>query len=96
MRKMPDLIIWQGILGWMDKKGMTSATLARLTGHGEDRIERGIRAEPEPLSSDFLHACVDAFGLRSSRQRGIEDTADVLTDDECIELLMQTLIKRPR
>ena len=96
MGKMPDLIIWQGILGWMDKKGITSATLARLTGHSEIRIDGGIRGKPEPLSSYFLHACVDALGLRNSRQRGPEDTAYDLTDDECIELLMQTLIKRPR
>lgn len=95
MGRMPDILIWQGIRTWKDKKEMTSETLSRLTGRPKDSIDRGMGGETEPLSSYFLHACVDAFGLRSSRHRSFEDTDDDLSDDECIELLMRPLIKRP-
>jgi len=84
-------IIWKGICWWMNEKGIIPAHLALLTGYSKGRIERGIRGEPEWISSDFVHACVDVFGLRLSRQRGIEETADVLTDEECVRLLTEPL-----
>ena len=84
-------IIWRAIRWWMRNKGINPAELYHLTGYSKYRIENGIRGETEWLTSDFLHSCVDVFGLRSSRQRGIEDTIDVLTDEECIELLTAPL-----
>ncbi len=84
-------VIWQAIRWWMEKKLWDSAELALQTGYSKARIERGIRGEPEPPTSDFLHSCVDVFGLRASRQRGIEETADVLTDEECVYLLTEPL-----
>jgi hypothetical protein len=84
-------IIWQAIRDWMLNKGINSARLSHLTGYSKDRIENGIKNETEWITSDFLHSCVDHFGLRSSRQRGFEDTIDVLTDEECIELLTAPL-----
>jgi hypothetical protein len=30
---------------------------------------------------------MDAFVLTSARQRGIEDTSDVFTDEECIDAI---------
>jgi len=89
-------IIWRAIHWWMRNKSWNSAELAFRTGYSKARIERGIRGEPEPPTSGFLHSCVDIFGLRSSRQRGIEDTTDILTDEECIEVLTAPLRTPPR
>lgn len=84
-------IIWRAICGRMKKKLWKPDYLALQTGYSKGRIERGIRDGTEPLTSDFVHACVDVFGLRNSRQRGIEDTADILTDEECVDLLTEPL-----
>ena len=75
----------------MGIKGIVSAELARLTGCSKKRIERGIRGEFEWLSSDLLPHFVDAFGLRNARNRSFEDFADILTDEECIQLLTASL-----
>lgn len=89
------LIIWQGIRWWMEERQISPAKLSRLTGYSLERIEKGIRGKPEWLSSDFVHACVDVFGLRNARNRSIEDTAEVLTDEECIQLLISPLTTPP-
>lgn len=97
-------IVWQAIRWWMRAKDISSAKLSLLTGYlnvkgyTEYRIENGIRNGNEWITSDFLHACVDIFGLRSSRQRGTEETDEVLTDEECIEMLTAPLrtAGRPR
>ncbi len=78
---------WQGIGFWMNKRGIGPQALANATGYSIDRIERGLRGEREPLSSDFLHACVNAFGLISARAKFFEETDEILGDDECMELL---------
>lgn len=88
--------IWQGICWWMNNKGIPPAELSRLTGFPQARIEMGIRGELERPSSDFVHACVDVFGLRNARNRSFEDTADILTDEECISLLTAPLREKPR
>lgn len=88
-------IIWRAIRWWMKRKQIKPATLSRLTGYSIERIQKGIRGETEWLSSDFVHACVDVFGLRNARNRSIEDTADVLTDEECIQLLISPLTTPP-
>ncbi len=88
-------IIWRAIRWWMRNKVINPVELFSLTGCSKYSIENGIRSGTEWLTSDFLHSCVDVFGLRSSRQRGIEDTVDVLTDEECIELLTAPLRAAP-
>lgn len=80
-------IIWQAIVWWMDEKGVTPTYLHFQTGYSEERIRRGLNGEPVPIESDFLHSCVGVFGLRSARTRTYEDTEDVMTDEECIEVL---------
>jgi hypothetical protein len=90
------VIVWQGIASWMERKGINPATLSFYTGYSQARIVRGIRGEREEVTSGFVHACVDFFGLRNSRMRGIEDTADILTDEECVELLTAPLKNNPR
>ena len=94
-------IIWRAINLWMRTKGINSAKLSLLTrysnvtGYTEYRIKNGIRNGTEWITSEFLHACVDIFGLRSSRQRGIEETDDILTDEECIEMITAILRTSP-
>jgi len=89
-------IIWEAIRWWMKAKDVGVAELARLTGYPIYRIEKGIKEKTEWLPSDFVHACVDVFGLRNARNRSFEDTADVLTDEECIQLLTSPLTMPPR
>jgi len=88
-------IIWQAIGFWMRSKGISVKKLSFLTGYSKYRIENGIREGTEWITSDFLHSCVEVFGLRSSRQRGIEETIDVLTDEECVEILTSPLRTTP-
>ena len=83
---------WQGIGFWMNKLGIGLKTLADATVYSRDRIQRGLKGEPEPLSSDFLHDCVIVFGLKSARAKFFEETDDILSDDECMELLRQPAI----
>ncbi len=87
--------IWRAIHWWMHNKGINPAELSFRAKYPKYSIENGIRSGTEWLTSYFLHSCVDVFGLRSSRQRGIEDTADVLTDEECIKLLTAPLKTAP-
>jgi len=84
-------IVWRAIFWWMRKKGFSPAYLASLTGYPKYRIERGIADGSEWITSDFVHACVDAFGLTTARQRGPEDTADILTDEDCVVALTESL-----
>ncbi len=89
-------IIWEAIYWWMKAKDISPAELARLTRYPIYRIKKGIKEKTEWLTSDFVHTCVDCFGLRNARNRSFEDTADVLTDEECIQLLTSPLTMRPR
>ncbi len=89
--------IWQAILCWMRQRGFSSDYLAyevrgyNVNGYSQDHIESGIKGGTEWLTSDFVHACVDIVGLTNARQRGPEDTNDILTDEECVELLTSPL-----
>lgn len=87
---------WQGICWWMNEQGIAPQALANRTGYSRDRIERGLRGGTEPLSSDFLHACVNVFGLKSARAKFFEETDDILSDDECMELLRPPPAMPPR
>ncbi len=83
-------IIWRAIGLWMDKRGWSPVDLSRFTApltrecYSPYRIEIGIKSGSEWLTSDFVHACFEVFGLTSRRQRGAEDMADILTDEECV------------
>lgn len=78
---------WQGIDYWMRERSITPQALATATGYPKDRIERGLRGEPEPLPSYFLHGCVNVFVLTSARARFFEETDDILSDQECMAIL---------
>ncbi len=87
---------WQGICWRMNEQRISPQALANRTGCPRDRIKRGVTGEPEPLPSDFLHACVNVFGLKSARAKFFEETDDILSDDECIELLRPPPATPPR
>lgn len=78
---------WQGIGFWMNERSIGLQALANATGYSKDRIEGGLRGEIVRPPSDFLHACVKVFGLTSARAKFFEETDDILSDDECMELL---------
>lgn len=84
-------VIWQGIFSWMKIKSISPSALARLTGLSEESIKNGIKGVYIQLSSDDLPRFVDAFGLSNARNRNFEDFADILTDEECIQLLTEPL-----
>ncbi len=75
-------IIWQGILFWMKEKKISPSQLVNLTNSSLYSIEKGIEGNFEWPTSDFIHSCVDAFGLRNARNRSNEETADILSDEE--------------
>jgi len=88
--------IWRCIHWWMDKFGLTTEKLASRARCSRDLIERGISGEPVPIRH-ALRNFVEAFGLRSaSRAKFYEETEDILTDEEYIELLTAPLTKNPR
>ena len=84
--------IWRAIDQWMKKLDKSLSQLSRATGYSEYRLLNGINYGNEWITSDLVHDCVDFFGLRSSRQRNIEeDSAYDLTDEECVDLLTSIL-----
>ena len=88
MRKIPSQSdmeerreIWQGIRCWMNYKGVTPKELAQQTKYPKDRLERGIRGEPEPIK----HALLDfvyALNPPSARGKFYEEGYEILTEDE--------------
>jgi len=85
-------IIWRAIAQWMQKFGMSISQLSIATGYSEYRLLNGMNYGHEWITSDLVHDCVDRFGLRSSRQRNIEeDSAYDLSDEVCVRLLTQIL-----
>ena len=88
--------IWGYIHWWMDKLGLTPEELAHRVRYSPDLIQRGISGEPVPIRH-ALRSFVEAFSLRSaSRAKFYEETDDVLSDDECKELLKPPTPMRPR
>ena len=78
--------IWQGIRWWMNKRRLTSGELAYQTQYPQDRLERGIRGEPEPIKHALL-AFVYALNPPRARGRFYEEEYEILTDDELKALL---------
>jgi len=86
--------IWRAVDQRMKKLGLSLSQLSITTGYSKYRLLNGINYRNEWITSDFVHDCVDFFGLRSSRQRNIEeDSAYDLTDEECVNLLTSILIE---
>ena len=89
--RIPDWLVCQAIEWWLDEKHITLAELARRTGyHNVALIERRIKNRGV-LPTDFLRECVDILGLKTASRVKFEDTVDLLTDEECRELLTEPL-----
>lgn len=88
-------IIWEAVFYWLRKKGMNIYDLARYTDLSSRQIEDGIVNKNEWITSAFVHDCVDRFGLTNARMRGVEDLVDILTDEECVQLLIAPLTRPP-
>ena len=92
-------MIWRAIKYWRDKLGWSSEQLNSFTSqimikpYSTYRIEKGITSRDEWLTSEFVHACFEVFGLPSHRLRGSEELADILTDQECISALISPIIE---
>ena len=84
--------IWRAVDQWMKKLGISPSQLSIVTGYSEYCLLNGINYGNEWITSNLVHDCVDFFGLRSSRQRNIEeDSAYDLTDEVCVDLLTSIL-----
>ena len=84
--------IWRAVDQRRKNLGISLSQLSIATGYSEYRLLNGINYGNEWITSDLVHDCVDRFGLRSSRQRNIEeDSAYDLPDEECVRLLTQIL-----
>lgn len=86
--------IWQGIHWWMDKGGLTPSQLAARAEYPLDRLQRGLRGEPEPIRYklfDFAHA----LNIPSGREgRFYEETIETLSYEELKEAIIGPV--RPR
>ncbi len=89
-------IIWAAISYWLKTKGMNSRDLAQYTHMTSKQIEKGIANGDEWITSEFIHDCVDRFGLTHARtRRNMEDFADILNDEECVQVLIAPLTTPP-
>jgi hypothetical protein len=88
--------IWQGIAWWMKEKNISPVEIAPKIGFSTENFVKGLKGEFVQLATDHLHLLVDYFGLRNARNRNFEDIADILTDEECIDLLTAPLMEQPR
>lgn len=80
-------IIAEGIKWWRRELGFSIRKLASLTGHSESYIKKVIDCEPVDIGVDFLRDCVIAFDRTSGRTKSYEDTIDILSFEEYVELL---------
>jgi hypothetical protein len=84
-------MIWRAISKWLGKRNTSPYHLARVTGYTTKDIERGIAGLPVWITSDFVHDCVEFLGITNARTRSIEDSADFLPDEVCVDLLLSIL-----
>jgi hypothetical protein len=89
-------IISQGIQWWMSQRGFSLRELAYLTKRSENYIKKVIACEPVEIRLDFLQSCITAFNRRSNRIKSFEETDDILSWDECVDLLKPPLPTPPR
>lgn len=89
--RIPNWLVCEAIDWWLKEKDITPAELARKAGYLNGAlIEKRIKNR-EALPTDFIRECVDILGLKTASRAKFEDTADILTDDECRERLTEPL-----
>jgi hypothetical protein len=88
--------VWQSIRWRMNERRLTPLELHYKTGYSVEHIERGTAGDLIPITSDFLRNCVVVFGLISGRTKYYEETVDILTYEECVDLLKPPPAMPPR
>ena len=88
--------IWQAIRWRMNERRITPEELALKTGYSKDHVERGLVGEPIPITKMFLNRAAMAFGLTSGRAKYYEDTTEILTYEELVDLIMPKPAMPPR
>jgi ribosome-binding protein aMBF1 (putative translation factor) len=84
-------IIWKAIGKWKERLGLSNTDLANKMKISLYDVRIGLGRGDAWIASDHVHNLVDEFGLTTARQRGPEETSDILTDEECIEALLRIL-----
>ncbi len=79
--------IWQSLLGHMKERNLRTCQISDATGYRIDHIERGLAGEPIPVTYDFIRRLVIYLGLAPGHKEHYEDTYDIRTYDQCVELL---------
>jgi hypothetical protein len=88
--------IWQAICARMNERRMAPKQVAYKTGYPLKYIERGIVGEPAPITLDFLQDFVTVLGLTSGRTKHYEDTAEILSWEDCVALIKPQPAMPPR
>jgi hypothetical protein len=88
--------IWKAVCWRMNERRIMPQELARMTGYSKNLIEKGICGDPVPVTEDFLQNCVTAFGLTNARAMYFEDTLDILSHDELVQLIKPPPAMPPR
>jgi len=89
--RIPDWLVCEAIDWWLKEKDITLAELARKAGYLNVALIEKLMKNRGALPTDFLRECVDILGLKTATRAKFEDTADILTDDECREHLTEPL-----
>ena len=89
--RIPDWLVCEAIDWWLKEKDITLAKLARKAGYLNVALIEKLMKNRGALPTDFLRECVDILGLKTASRVKFEDTVDLLTDEECRELLTEPL-----
>lgn len=81
-------IIWQAIAKWKERLGLSVTDLKNIMGLSIYDVRRGLEHGDVWITSDCVHDCVEHFGIPAARKISLEDTVDVLTDEECVEIII--------
>ena len=79
--------IWEAIRSRMNERKVDPESLAQGTRYSLHNIEEGLKGEVVPLTLGFLRDCVRVLRLASGRIKYFEETEDILSYDECVDLL---------
>jgi len=88
--------IWQAICWRMNERRVIPKQVAYHTGYPLKFIEKGIAGEPAQITLAFLQDFVTALGLTSGRTKHYEDTAEILSWEDCVEAIKPTPAVPPR
>jgi hypothetical protein len=88
--------LWKAIEWQMNVHRIDPEQLADKTPYSKDLIERGIRGEHVPMTSDFKRACVRAFGSVNARATSFGRPIGNMSDEGLDEILKPESAMPPR